>query len=320
MVSTVRRSLTVVFAAAALVLALLAVPAAALPPGGERFPQVIALPDGFEPEGIVVAPGGTAYAGSLATGEVVAVDLRTGATEVVFGDEGDDGPAVGIEYERSSRVLLVAGGPAGTLEIIDARTGDLIERVRVLDPGAGFINDVAVSGDTVYLTDSFGASLFAVALDDPTDVRQIPLHGDFTPVGGFNLNGIVALPAGDLVAVQSATGTLFRIDPATGDATAIALTDATGSPASLPNGDGIERQGGTLYVVQNQLNQIAVVDLDGRATAGTVERLVTDPAFDVPTTVDRFGDRLYVVNARFGTAGPPPAEYDIVGTPLRVMW
>ncbi len=32
---------------------------------------------------------------------------------------------------------------------------------------------------------------------------------------------------------------------------------------------------------------------------------ITDPDFDVPTTIDEFGKRLYAVNARFTT--PPTA-------------
>ncbi len=43
---------------------------------------------------------------------------------------------------------------------------------------------------------------------------------------------------------------------------------------------------------------------------------MTDPAFDVPTTVDRFEQRLYVVNARFGIENPEQAEFQIVGTSL----
>jgi hypothetical protein len=37
-------------------------------------------------------------------------------------------------------------------------------------------------------------------------------------------------------------------------------------------------------VVQNRLNRIAAVKLDGRERTGGVRRLITDPRFDVPTT------------------------------------
>ncbi len=62
---------------------------------------------------------------------------------------------------------------------------------------------------------------------------------------------------------------------------------------SVSLGDGLLLQGRTLYVVRNRLNQI-----DRRASARPQPRIVvgtiTDPRFDVPTTVAAFGDALYV--------------------------
>jgi hypothetical protein len=39
---------------------------------------------------------------------------------------------------------------------------------------------------------------------------------------------------------------------------------------------------------------------------------LTDPDFDVPTTIDRFGSRLYAVNARFSTPPTTLTAYDVV--------
>jgi hypothetical protein len=36
---------------------------------------------------------------------------------------------------------------------------------------------------------------------------------------------------------------------------------------------------------------------------------ITDSDFDVPTTIDEFGKRLYAVNARFTTPPTPETEY-----------
>jgi hypothetical protein len=49
----------------------------------------------------------------------------------------------------------------------------------------------------------------------------------------------------------------------------------------------------------------------GLAT-GTIARTITNPGFDVPTTIDRLGSRLYAVNARFGTTPTPTTEYTVV--------
>ncbi len=69
--------------------------------------------------------------------------------------------------------------------------------------------------------------------------------------------------------------------------------------------------GQTLYAVQNSFNQIAVVQLDPTLTSGQIVKLLTDPAFRVPATIAKFGNTLYVVNARFGTPPTPDTEYEV---------
>ena len=64
--------------------------------------------------------------------------------------------------------------------------------------------------------------------------------------------------------------------------------------------------GRTLYVVQNFSNSVAVVRLDAQGTSGTLVDTLTDPAFDIPTTVAAYGSSLFLPNARFGT--PPTPE------------
>jgi hypothetical protein len=81
---------------------------------------------------------------------------------------------------------------------------------------------------------------------------------------------------------------------------------------SVPNGDGILLDGRRLYVVQNRLNKIARIAVDRRLTSGRILGYLTDPDFDVPTTIDDHGHRLYAVNARFGTPPTPTTRYDVV--------
>ena len=176
-------------------------------------------------------------------------------------------------------------------------------------PGANntFINDVVLTPDGAYYTDSRSAVLFHLPLGRhgrlpaQDEVRQIPLSGDWAPNAegvAPSANGIARTPDGRaLIVVASNFGALFRVDPRTGVATAIDLGGET-----VVNGDGLLLDGRTLYVVQNRLNTVAVIRLNHRGTAGTVEQRVTDPRFDVPTTVAAFGDRLYLPNARFGIA------------------
>ena len=59
---------------AALLLCALAAPAASARP----YPETIALPDGWQPEGIATGFGNQFFAGSRATGGIFKGDLRTG--------------------------------------------------------------------------------------------------------------------------------------------------------------------------------------------------------------------------------------------------
>ena len=141
-------------------------------------------------------------------------------------------------------------------------------------------------------------------------LTTINLGGQYAHVPGqFNLNGIVATPNGkQLIAVQSFAKKLLLIDPTTGVATTI-----DHGAYNLENGDGLLLQGRTLYVVQNFSNKVAVFELSTDLTKATFVREITDPLnFDVPTTIDRTGSRLYVVNARFGSTAPPPPSYHVV--------
>jgi sugar lactone lactonase YvrE len=143
----------------------------------------------------------------------------------------------------------------------------------------------------------------------PAPVTQLTLTGDFVFVEGVNnANGIAATPDGaTLIIVQSNTGKLFTVNPATGATREISL-----GAEIMTNGDGILLQGQTLYVVQNRLNQVAVIALSADLASGTVTTRATSPAFDVPTTVAASNGSLYLPNARFGIADPDAAEYSVV--------
>lgn len=280
---------------AALVL-LVAAPAAAAP-----FPDRLELPAGFQPEGIAVGAGPTAWLGSLADGDIYAVDLRTGAGDVV--SEGPGTPSVGLAVDSRGH-LFVAGGPTGDARVVDTATGEVLATFALTGEGTTFVNDVVLTREAAWFTDSFRAVLYRVplgpsgALPDPGEVTELPLTGDWEQVAGFNANGIETTPDGKaLLVVNSTTGVLHRVDPATGETVAVDVEP-------LPAADGLLVRGRTLYAVQNAVGEIAVVELDPAGTRGTRVDTLTSPDFDVPTTVAAFGSDLYLPNARFGT---PPA-------------
>ncbi len=289
-----------------------ALPGAPVQAGPAHPPDRIDLPDGWRPEGITT-DGKHLYVGSLADGSIWRASPRTGEGAVLA--TGETGRvAVGVDYDRRRDLLWVAGGPTGVIRAQDADTGEVLKTYPLPPASARFVNDLVVTRRAVFATDSEQKELAVVPLrkrhhhrathlPPASAIKMLPLTGDFELQDGFDLNGIVRWGR-HLLAVQNNTGLLFRINGRTGVTRAVDLGGAT-----LVNGDGLEVGRGVLYVVQNQLNQIAVVDLNRRLTRGTVERLITDPGFDVPTTVALVRHSLYAANARFSTPPTPDTTY-----------
>jgi len=277
------------------------------------FVDVIPLPNGFRPEGIAAGDGLTFFVGSIPTGAVYRGNVKTGEGAVLVPAQAGRN-AIGMKYDPRTGLLFVAGGPSGKAFIYNGQTGANVADVQ-LSAAASFVNDVVITQRAVYFTNSSQAVIHKIplgedsALPNPLQGETLPLSGDyvFTP-GAFNANGIEAAPNGNmLIIVNSVDGVLYNVDPVSGAATLIDL-----GGGSVNNGDGILLQGETLYVVQNFLNQIAVVNLNSGFTSGTIADVITNPLFRVPTTLAKFGNALYAVNARFDTTPTPDTEYEIV--------
>jgi hypothetical protein len=279
-------------------------------PGATRpFPQVIQLPQGFQPEGIEVGRGTTFYVGSRVTGAVYRGNLRTGNGQILI-PGGSERTATGIELDPQNR-LWVAGAGTGDAYVFNAMTGALI-RTYDFAGSDTFINDVVVTRSAAYFTDSRKALLYKVAIGPGGALgafTTITIGSPFVLGAGFNLNGIDATPNGKvLIGVQSNTGKLFRINAGTGAVRQITLAGGE----SVANGDGILLTGKTLYVVQNTDNRVAVIALAPNFASGRVVTRLSDPDFRVPTTIDDHGRRLFAVNAKFGVANPGSAPYEVV--------
>jgi sugar lactone lactonase YvrE len=263
------------------------------------YPATLPLPKGFQPEGIAIR-GNTFYVGSIPMGAVYRGNLRTGAGSVlVTGRSGR--AAIGVELDNRGRIF-VAGGPTGKAFVYSTSTGADIAAY-TLTTSSTFVNDVVVTKDGAYFTDSQNQVLYKIPIGSggrpAATAQRIPLTGDLKYTAGFNANGIDATRDGKtLVIVQSNTGKLFRVDPSSGVTRELTLGGAT-----VPNGDGILLDGKTLYVVHNQDNQVAVIALSANLSSGRIVRRLTNSRLDTPTTIDDFGRRLYAVNARFGSAG-----------------
>jgi sugar lactone lactonase YvrE len=303
------RRLLVVAISALLGLAATSTPALA---AHDSFPARIELPAGFQPEGIAIGPGPFGYFGSLADGDIYRADLRTGEGRVI--SQGPGTQSVGMKTDARGR-LFVAGGAAGDARVVDTRTGRVLASYQLAATTTTFVNDVVLTSDAAWFTDSFGPTLYKLPLrhgklPSQAQVTALALTGDYVQTEGFNANGLTSTPDHRaLLVVQSSTGKLFRVDPRSGNATEVDL-----GGQALP-GDGMLLRGRTLYVVLGT-GQVSVLRLDAAGTTARQVRTLTDDGFDVPTTVAAFGNRLYLPNARFSTTPEPTTRYWVTAVSL----
>jgi sugar lactone lactonase YvrE len=287
------------------------------------YPGAIPLPAGFGPEGIAGGNGSTFYAGAALgsmpglLGQILVGDLRTGEFFQLVAPTGR--PALGMKFDPRSTLLFVAGGPSGTGTVYDATSGAQLAFYQFgapspTGPPTTFINDVIVTREAAYFTDSVAPVLYRVELDprgEPSatfDVIPLPPLAFGAPGScgpGARANGIAATPNGNYLFVDnSSAGAVYRVDTATFTAVPIDLGGAT-----LCNADGLLLDGKTLYVVQNANNRIAVIELSPDHVSGEITRYITEPftsnpATQVPTTVTEFGSSLYAVTAGFAPPAP----------------
>jgi sugar lactone lactonase YvrE len=291
------------------VLVLSLVAAVTVPAAASRPAEVIVLPGATSAEGIAAGRGTTFYAGDLFAGDIFRGNLQRGTAQL-FIDAPNGRMAVGMAADTAHELLFVAGGFTGQAYVYDTRTGATVATYQLTSSASTVINDVTVTQDGAWFTDSLQAQLYFVpvsaagALGPSSTLR---LSGPATDTSAdFNLNGIQATANGKtLIVAHSGTGQLYTVDPTSGTSTAIA-------GVSVPQVDGIVLQGRRLWAVQNT-NQVSRIRLGPNLASGVVEEVITSDLFQVPTTAARFGSRLAVVNAKFDTGFPPTArQYEVV--------
>jgi len=299
-------------------------PASAQPRRATPAPETVPLPDGIRPEGITSGPGTRFYVGSLADGRIVAGDLLKATSSTLLA--GATGRALrGLFWDARTNLVWAAGNVGAVAHVwaVDGTSGAVVQDTVV--PGGVFLNDLVVTDDTVWVTDSriVPDRLTAIALTSggaPTGAAPtfVALGGDW-PAGdgaGVNANGIRALPDGNLILNNSRVGGLWQVDPATGTASEIPVSGGPGITA----GDGLELDGRTLYNVRGSgQNEVSVLELVpvGSTWAARWRGARTDETLDVPSTATLAGGWLWAVNARFGVASPGTATYWITRLPAR---
>jgi hypothetical protein len=285
------------------------------------FPDLIRLPADFGPESIAAGRGHMFYVGSLAPvalGQILVGDLETGTVRELVPPTGR--VAAGMKFDERSDLLFVAGGPSGRATLYDASSGNELVVYQFQAPGVPGINDVVLTRDAAYFTDSTRPFLYRVALGPqgrPLGSQTIPLPANFGIPGvckvGPSLtgNGIAATPnSAYLILVHMSEGRVYRMDTTTNALVPIALVggDFAGGGAVCST-DAMLLDGHTLYAAQNVLNRIAVIELapdylSGSITGYLTEPFASNPATKVPTGLAEFGNALYAVTAGFAPPSP----------------
>lgn len=273
---------------------------------------VIPHPNAY-PEGIAVDAGGNTYVGSSSEGHIWRI-AAGGDHAQMFQEGGSAGRAAafGMKVDAHNR-LWVAGGPQGTVSVLDLGNASVLTTIKGPQDRHMFLNDLVPAADGhVYVTDSFRPTLFRVASAIGAPARLEPwLDLATTPIryvpNEINLNGIVASPDGrQLLAIQMVTGQIWRIDTATRAVTEVRVD------GDLKFGDGLLLRGDELYVLRNAPNEVLRLQLeDGWGTARVVQRL-TDPRLKYPTTAAASSRGLLVVNGQLDKLKDPPLPFDVV--------
>lgn len=282
----------------------------------------------IEPPTSALVTGRTTVEGSNVYPEGIALDVRTGISYVGSSSEGhiwriapgatkaemlQAGGAFGRQAAYGMKLgmdgrLWIAGGPTGTVAIVDTSTAATVAVLKVLPGSHTFLNDLVLAGDGyAYITDSFQPILFRTrhtgrlptTLEPWLDLTATPIR--YRP-NEINLNGIVASPDGRwLLAIQLVTGQLWRIDTNTK-----AVDEVRVDGTDLRNGDGLVLEGSDLYVIRNESNEIVRLSLSTDWGTARITQRIKDPRMKFPTTGAATRDGLMVVNGQLNKIKEPP--------------
>ncbi|MGW3996964.1 hypothetical protein [Amycolatopsis sp. NPDC004772] len=271
--------------------------------------KVIVLPGATSAEGITAAGGGTYYTGDLIAGTIFREDVRRGTAERFI--EAPPGTmAAGVDFDRRHDLLFVAGAAGGKAYVYDVRTKAKVADYTFGDPQTSYVNDVVVTPQGAWFTDSYHPQLFFVPfvagrLGTP---RTLPLSGPGAggSPGDFFMNDIIATPSGDtLLVAATIPGKVYKIDPRTGVSTEIAGVNA-------PSVVSLVLEGNRLWAVQLD-DKITRWCLDGDLGHGAATGTITDPLFDQPVSAIKIGNHLAVVNSHIYSGYPPTSPtYEIL--------
>jgi YVTN family beta-propeller protein len=233
---------------------------------------------GKAPNFIALSPdGGTIYATSFGTNELLAVDL---VQKIVTKSVEVGSSPLGLAITDDGKTALVACKDSGTVAVVDLAAFRVVGDIRV----GGYPNSVAVSrrGYRAYVT-NYGRSregqLHILDLRERSVTATLKM--------GISPFAVVVSPIAELVfVVMGGSNEVWVVDP---ERQTVLHKIAVGE---APDGIAITPDGKRVFVANSRTNDLSVIDTQ------LMKVLITIPIGKMPfgVTVSPDGKRIFVVN------------------------
>ncbi len=267
-------------------------------------------------------PEGTAYSkkqstffvSSLHYGKISKVDFKGKVTDFITDEELVS--TIGILADDKRKLLYVCISDPGVSVKTNAATQMKLAKLAAYDletgkrkfiadlgalnkDGGNFANDVTFDNEgNIFVTNSFSPLIYKIT---QTGEASIFATSDMWKGEGFNLNGIVFHKDGYLIAAQSNTGVLYKINLL--NPTIITKIKTT----PLLGADGLVlANNNELLVISNSAQKVVRLLLDNKSENGTADGEV-NTKFSFPTTGVFFKKKYYVLNAKLNEIFDPKA-------------
>ncbi len=267
-------------------------------------------------------PEGTAYSkkqntffvSSLHYGKISKVDFKGNVTDFITDEELIS--TIGILADDKRKLLYVCISDPGVSLKTNAATQMKLAKLAAYDletgkrkfiadlgalnkDGGNFANDVTFDDEgNIFVTNSFSPLIYKIT---QTGEASIFATSDMWKGEGFNLNGIVFHKDGYLIAAQSNTGILYKINLL--NPTIITKIKTT----PLLGADGLVlANNNELLVISNSAQKVVRLLLDNKCENATADGEV-NTKFSFPTTGLFLKKKYYVLNAKLNEIFDPKA-------------
>jgi len=271
-------------------------------------------------EGIVSAPDGTKYIGGLGDGTIYKAERYSTESTALFENPVEGRSIVGLEVSQDGSLLFAcdtdtAEAITPNVLVINVEDGTLLAEHALGD--IGFCNDLTVSDNDLFVTDSFQQAVFRIPGDaliesnsaevffsDPVEWVVNEADEGF---GAFGPNGIEAIN-GKLYVTLYSVGELWEIDIEMGTGTELELDGTLG----YPDGLFMESNNSLLAIANNDVTRIDLAQSPAR-----VEQLGLFNATDSLTTLTVMDGFVFLPVSQFEHIFPQisPAEGDELESP-----